>query len=501
MARRRIERCPECKFTDEDGIIPVPDEIPHGARILFILEQPGKMENNIGRPLIGKSGDEANGLYFPLAGLARSGVGVANTVKCKHADSGEVPPDEVITSCSEFHLRRTIERMDPSIIVLCGGVSNSLIGKDIEMVHGTGRMAAVLGWTGWTFSTYHPALGMHMPSAMQSLIDDFKKLRDFIRHPQELMDEIPNPKYYRLRTPDEVDAAMEGEYDTPIGVDTESKKVWKGYKATIKYIPYCLQFCIHPGEAFLILISDREAWSRFGYHINKFREILMQNAPHDMAVLLESGVDIDWDLVTDIMVMSYIDARVPRGLKPMSAQVLHVTAKNFEDVVRPYGVRAAIQYFLDASELEWPVPEPVPTGEYKEKNCPKCKGKGTVGEGRGKKRVVYGCPECNGACKVTVEKVSQKQGVGSKIKRILGDYAKNPDSVDPWKRWEGWEEGVEPLIHRMGPLPLTSIHLVSEKEIKEYACLDAHSTRRMKAPLLQRHVEIRRRFSGVALTR
>lgn len=492
-------RCPECRFTDNDGIWPVAGEGPPDAQVLFVNEQPGFQENNMHRPMVGKTGDELNGLYLPISGLSRSEVWIDNAVKCKYADSGEVPPPEVVKSCSEWHLKRTIQKVNPEFIVLSGGVSNSLIGLDIDTYHGTGRTTSLLGWTGKVFSTYHPALGIHLPTKMQSLLEDFEKLKLFLRGKlPPLIDAYPNPNYYRLETAEQVDEVMSwADDDVPLAIDTESRKTWNGYRSSIRYIPWSIQFCFNAGDAYLIKAEDRGAVERFAYWAKrKFRKYLMHNAPHDMRELGKLGVHLDWDLVLDTMGASYILANTPKGLKPLSLQLLGIVMRNFDDVTLPYGMQAAMEYFDRASMMEWPDPVQEPTGEMETKRCPDCKGTSVLSVGRGKLRNLYECGCGDGY--ITQPKMTRKQGVKQKISRLIGDYLKSPAAMDPWRRWDAWAEDrqIDVLVERLGPLPLPSVELVPEDEIMSYAGSDPHSTFRIYPVLLQRMLDLRKNYKS-----
>lgn len=497
MARKCIERCPECRFKDDDSILPVADDIPYDAEVLYILEQPGRFESNIGRPLVGPAGKEADGLYFPLAGVSRYEVGVANTVKCKYADSGEAPPASVISSCSEFHLRRTIEQMNPRVIVLCGGVANSLLSLNIDMVHGTGRRAKLWDWEGPVFSLYHFALGLHKSSAMQALIDDCKALRGFLRgEPGLPVDKYPNPSYYRLRTPDDVSDILSGyEKEEPLALDTESSKSWDGYRSTIRYTPWCATFCISPGEAFMVKVSDKLAMTRLGMFIQTYRTLVFHNLAYDWDILHRIGIDSPWERCYDTMALSFHDARLPKGLKALSYRLLGATMRNFDDVVTPYGKKAALEYFGRVSGIDdWPKPVQEPTGGTTTKKCKACKGSGIVGVGRGKLRKYSECNDCGSTGQVTEVKMSRKQSIKQKVDRLLLDCGKNPD-IDLWERWCNWESTqLKPVIARLGPPPLASVDLVPEQEILAYAGSDAESTRRIFPILRHRLMELRRSF-------
>lgn len=485
--------CELCFAKDNPSIKQVPGMGPKRSSVMLVGEGPGKMENNIGKPFIGPTGKELDNTYLPIAGLNRQDLFVCNTFCCKWADSSGTPPPEIIKCCADTHLRGYLESVKPETVVLMGGIANSLLDLDIDVIHGTGRIGKLWDKEYRIFSTYHPALGMHISSKMQALLDDFAKLKYFVRGELDpIVDEIQNPAYYWLTTAEQVDCAMEGLYDEPIAVDTESKLVWKGWKSTKRYIGWCATFCIFPGEAFMVRVSDAAAWKRFGYHLQKFLKILMHNAPHDVRVLLNAGIKLKWERIKDTMSLAYIIANVAKGLKPLSHQLLGVTARNFEDVVKPWGVRAAMEYFEKASLIDWPEPEQEETGELVLKNCPDCKGSGVLSIGRGKSRQFFDC-YCDGG-QISQMKMTRKQGLNKKISRLVTDYIKTGDSIDPYERFEKWmEDGCAlPLVEAMGPPPLPSVDLVPDREIDDYAMLDAHSTRRIYPIELERMRKIRR---------
>ena len=498
--RSCLQRCPDCHAAGQEDVQPVPGEGPRDARVMFVFEQPGKFENNVLRPMVGKTGQELDQLYLGLAGLSRSEVWVDNIVKCKFADSGETPPDSVVGSCAEFHLRPILEKLNPEFLVLSGGLANSLWPSplSIDATHGYWeRDVQIWGWRGTVVRIYHPALGMYIPAKMKNLIDDFSALRYILRGEVEPpIDSCPKPQFYRLKTAAQVRTVLEAEDDFEVmAIDTESKKVWKGWVSTIRYIKYCIQFCIGEGEAFLIMVSDEEAIAEFAKHVNRWRHLILWNAPHDMRVMQSMGIDADWDKVIDAMSLSYIDGRSPKGLKAASFQLITSAMTSFEDLVRPYGVKAAMEYFERASNIEWSKPVPQPTGKLGERNCAACKGKTAIAVGKGKAKKWVECKVCGGSGRETTVKMSRKKGIGEKVDLLIRAYLKdtsNPE-FDPWERWVNWpEEQVEELMAKLGPVPLASVELVPEKELETYACADANNTRRLYPVLMKRLAEIGR---------
>ena len=490
-----LRRCPTC-FRDDQP--PVPGGGNSHARVMLVGEGPGRQEWSMHRAFCGKTGAELDSTYLTLAGLSRSDVWVTNAFRCLWAEAKDAPPMEIVRPCAEMHLKAELEMVRPETVVLMGSISNQLIGRgNLDAVNGTGIPGEILGHRCKIFSTFHPARGLHQGSAMQSLLDAFRRLKLFLRGELGFAeDSIPNPAYYRLTTADEVDAVLAGREQDVLALDTESKKTWKGYKATIRYLGYCATFCLDPGEAYMVLVSDRPAWERLCWYLRRWRgKILAHNLPHDWAVMDSLGCTLDWGICEDTLELAYIDARVPKGLKPLSYQLLSSSARNFDDVVRPYGVRAAMEYFEIAAGMEWPEPEQEPTGELATKKCPKCKGSAVLSIGRGKKRKLFPCNCDNGY--VTEPKMTRKQGIGQKINRMITDFVKaDMEEFDPWERWSNWGDQVQPVIDKLGPPPLASVELVPVDELMAYAAADAHSALRVRPILRQRMVELRRSIRG-----
>src|SRR5262249_39223050 len=149
-------------------------------------EGPGRQENNMKVPFVGKTGDELNGTYFLLSGDQRENVYLTNAFKCHWADSSDTPSWEVIQSCANWHLKRELAEVQPKLVVLMGGIAARLAGFDLEMEHGFIHPDVnLLGHRCDVFCTYHPALGMHKSSAMLALLEDFKNLKRRVLVPED----------------------------------------------------------------------------------------------------------------------------------------------------------------------------------------------------------------------------------------------------------------------------------------------------------------------------
>lgn len=173
--------CPTCprkyKAVGGDG--------PQPAPILCIAERPGQDETRHGRVLCGKTGQEWDDLYLPLAGLERSEVRACNTVLCG-SDNNKAPTDKEITQCSQFHLPDEISRTKPDVVILMGSSACSLVsGIRLDMMHGipqhTSKVGRLFGWDGWLVPLYHPSMGLHESRFMRVLMDDWIYLGQLLK--------------------------------------------------------------------------------------------------------------------------------------------------------------------------------------------------------------------------------------------------------------------------------------------------------------------------------
>lgn len=499
---RCTERCPNCpSCTKPELNKPIVSGEWNNPSIVFVGDTPNQESSNRQKVFSGKFAEEFANTYLPLAGLDRQHISLTNTVKC-HWEDGD-SPDWLVKSCAEFHLRQELAYYQPKYVVLMGSTANSLLGLDVDMEHGMMRHTELLGWKGTVFSTHHPALGLHKSDKMLAMVDkldgDFPRLKLLLRGQlKELKDEVTT-EYSRLNSVRRIRAVLARGMgnDFSIAVDTESKKTWRGFQATTKYTPWCVTFAMWPGEAFMIRMSDEDAFAEFSRQINKFWRVIFHNSAYDHEILRMAGANVDWSRTYDTMQMAYDDGRLPKGLKALSYRLLGKRMTSFDDTVVPHSREVAIKYLEDAMTRVWPARDQDWTGDMVQRNCSDCGGKGQVSNGlRGKMRKLYPC-DCDGG-KVTVKKMTRKHGLTEKLNLLAGSMTRKSD-IDLWKRWEDWTDndpvGMQLMIDTMGPIPLPSIEYVPEAEAIEYACGDAHETLRIFPIIQERLVNLRRSFN------
>jgi uracil-DNA glycosylase family 4 len=151
----------------------VPGEGSGKAKIMLVGEAPGKEEDALGKPFVGRSGKVLNDI-LEKAGLKREELFITSVVKCRPPQN-RTPRKKEMNVCVQAHLRRQIEVISPKIICLLGGVAaKALLGKErVSEVRGKFflRGPEIL------FPTYHPAAAGRKRSWRYYLREDLKRLR------------------------------------------------------------------------------------------------------------------------------------------------------------------------------------------------------------------------------------------------------------------------------------------------------------------------------------
>ncbi len=145
------------------------------AQIMFVGEGPGEMEDNTGRPFVGRAGQLLTKIIENVLEIKRQSVYIANIVKCR-PPSNRVPTEEEANLCKPYLLKQ-IEIINPSIIVSLGSTSYRYLTGD--------RNGAISRVRGEVFDfgnaklipTYHPSYLLRNPSAKKDLYLDMLKVK------------------------------------------------------------------------------------------------------------------------------------------------------------------------------------------------------------------------------------------------------------------------------------------------------------------------------------
>lgn len=123
------------------------------ARIMFIGEGPGRDEDVLGRPFVGRAGQLLDKMIGCI-GFTRNDVYIANVIKCRPPGNRDPEPEEA-AACIGY-LRAQVALIKPRIIVCLGRVSAKyILGQDIKITRERGIWHEVKGFS--IMPTYHPA--------------------------------------------------------------------------------------------------------------------------------------------------------------------------------------------------------------------------------------------------------------------------------------------------------------------------------------------------------
>lgn len=160
IVRQKCESCNGCALAKSRNNVVFSDGDPSTAKIVLIGEAPGEMEDECGRPFVGRAGQLLNE-FLAEAGISRDeDVYMINTVKCRPPEN-RVPNDEEKSACRKF-LVAQIDIVKPQAIVLCGATAlKSFIELDkkqtISKVRGKWMTVTVDGVEYKAMTIFHPS--------------------------------------------------------------------------------------------------------------------------------------------------------------------------------------------------------------------------------------------------------------------------------------------------------------------------------------------------------
>lgn len=425
-----------------------------GGDILFVGEAPGINENKRLRVFIGKTGEEVDRHYLPLAGLRRESVRFTNAIRCYPATAGgKLNPSRVkdlglLASCAGKHLYPDIESGRYRLLVPMGSFACKAIDPaiNLELQHG---IPCDSPWGIPTFPMYHPAQGIHEPKKMLLIRTDWHRLKSYLSGKLQIAtDAYPTPDYQEVTDAKEFTTL---DPTRPLAADTEFDKHRQ---------PYCLTYSTGPGTARLIRATRHDLLDAFGQAIHDWAgPILFHNWLADKPITEAMGLSLPERRIVDTMARVFHLGNLPQGLKALAFRELGMDMEDFEDVVSPYSTDKCLLYLRAAATYEWPKPE-----------------EETVIDDKTGKWKLY-----------------KPQGMNTKLKRFFTDYSRNMEK-DIFSSWDNWSSHHEMIERELGEFPGLDIRHVPFSRILNYACRDADATLRLYG-VLERMKRRVRRFS------
>jgi uracil-DNA glycosylase len=179
------------------------------AELMFVGEAPGASEDEQGLPFVGRAGKLLETLLGEI-GMARSGVFIANVLKCRPPGNRDPLPVE-IENCRDY-LQLQVELIQPTVICSLGNFSTKLLRGDptgITRLHGQPEVIVLGRRAVRLYPIYHPAAALYTPAMLETLREDFTRLPELLglgapEQPQLL--EVPEAA---LESPSEQDSGVD----------------------------------------------------------------------------------------------------------------------------------------------------------------------------------------------------------------------------------------------------------------------------------------------------
>ncbi len=179
-----ISKCEKCEL-HKTRKKPVPGEGSITSRIMLIGEAPGRNEDEQGKPFVGQAGKFLNQL-LKEAGIRREEVYITNIIKCRPPNNRD-PTEKEIKSCSPY-LDKQLNIIKPKAIITLGNYATKYIlrkfklkEESISKIHGKKYKINNLIFNTKIMPSYHPAAALYNPNLKQTIIDDFKKIREELK--------------------------------------------------------------------------------------------------------------------------------------------------------------------------------------------------------------------------------------------------------------------------------------------------------------------------------
>ena len=172
-----IKKCKKCNLhkTRQNTVFGEGDP---DSNIMIIGEAPGREEDEVGRPFIGRAGKLLNE-FLKSIDLNRDSVFIANTIKCRPPENRD-PETAEINACSNY-LDQQINFIKPKVLVLLGKVAaNRLLGEDMPMSELRLKKFFIDKYDIPIIVFYHPAYILRSPSQKKKVWDDLQYLKGII---------------------------------------------------------------------------------------------------------------------------------------------------------------------------------------------------------------------------------------------------------------------------------------------------------------------------------
>lgn len=158
-----IGSCRRCPLS-EGRTKAVPGEGPAGAEVLLVGEAPGRDEDRLGRPFVGRAGSILDRCLLD-AGVDRSRIYITNVVKCR--PPGNRRPNRTEVGACRPYLLAQFELLRPKVVILMGNAAARAVLDEEGVAELRGRIHRDR-----FLVTYHPAAVLRDGNLRAALVTD-----------------------------------------------------------------------------------------------------------------------------------------------------------------------------------------------------------------------------------------------------------------------------------------------------------------------------------------
>lgn len=322
---------------------------PVPADIAIVSDYPGPREAQLGRSLVGKTGQEVT-RHLQAIGLDRADIYDTCLIK-EWRESGEYPASDIERDGPEL-ARELNTLVQPSLVVTLGRASARYFLGDIDVDEVYALPWKDPSYDRVIFPLYNPAAGFKNPTLQAKVSYGFGQLGAYLGGQLEPRivgnDPFVGQEHY-VEITDPADIVIDPA--KPIYIDSE------GYPRA----PWSVQYSQRAGEGFLLRAHDRPSLERFGVLLRRAYgpeapglggAVVFHNTLHDLAVLRAMGIEASDLAIGDTMVAAYLLQTEPQGLKPLCVRHCGMRMSSYDDILGDAGDRLARDYLVSVHDIE-----------------------------------------------------------------------------------------------------------------------------------------------------
>lgn len=148
------------------------------ADLMFVGEGPGSIEDDNGKPFMGRTGQLLTKIIENVLGLTRKDVYITDLVKCRPPEN-RVPNMEEVSACKPY-LMQQIKMIQPKIIVALGSTSYHHLTGEYETPISKIRGEVLQLGDAKLIPTFHPNFLLRNPSSKKEVFKDMLKVKSLL---------------------------------------------------------------------------------------------------------------------------------------------------------------------------------------------------------------------------------------------------------------------------------------------------------------------------------